>query len=497
MRVAAPLIAVLDVGKTNAKVALVDPALGQEIWSARRANAVVQGAVMRELDVVAIEAWLLETLRDAPHRERIAAIVPIAHGAAAVLVDHAGEVLAAPDYEDTCFEEVSEEYAALRDPFAMTYSPSLPQGLNLGRQLFFLQQPASRAVRARGAHSAVSAVLVVAAVGPAGDRGHLARHAHRPVASVRTGLYRRWRASRAGRASCRRCTAPPISSGTLRASVAAATGLPESCMVACGIHDSNASYLRFLLDREREAFTVVSSGTWTIVMANRGELRRLREERDMLANVNVFGAPIATARYMGGREYEAIAQGLGRAHHRRADRGAHQRRDGAAFVRQRRAVFRQARAASMATEDLSGPQRAALATLYSALMTAQLIESLGTAGEIFIDGPLARNPLFGGLLGACVPVGTVRAYPEGGGTRVAAHLAGLPSPQQGALRNVAPLRIAGLLEYQAQLASSSRGAFMSIAPAAAACCGAGVAAPPPPPASRSPSTWMRASAARR
>ena len=58
MRVSAPLIAVLDVGKTNAKIALVDPALGQEIWSERRGNAVVQGPFMRELDVVAIEAWL-------------------------------------------------------------------------------------------------------------------------------------------------------------------------------------------------------------------------------------------------------------------------------------------------------------------------------------------------------------------------------------------------------------------------------------------------------
>ncbi len=91
-------------------------------------------------------------------------------------------------------------------------------------------------------------------------------------------------------------------------SLAAATGLDSACEVACGIHDSNASYLRFLMDREREAFTVVSSGTWTIVMANRGDLRRLREDRDMLANVNAFGAPVATARYMGGREYEAIAQ---------------------------------------------------------------------------------------------------------------------------------------------------------------------------------------------
>jgi len=108
-----PLIAVFDVGKTNAKIALVDPALGQEIWSARRANAVVQGAATRELDLAAIESWLLDALRSAPHRERVTAIVPIAHGAAAVLVDHAGEVLAAPDYEDTRFDEVSEAYRPL------------------------------------------------------------------------------------------------------------------------------------------------------------------------------------------------------------------------------------------------------------------------------------------------------------------------------------------------------------------------------------------------
>jgi len=83
------------------------------------------------------------------------------------------------------------------------------------------------------------------------------------------------------------------------------------------------------------------------------------------------------------------------------------------------------------------------------MMTACLIESLGAAGEIFVDGPLARNPLFSRLLAACVPVGTVRTYPEGGGTRVAAHLARMPSPAAGALQSVVPLRLPGLLEYQA------------------------------------------------
>jgi hypothetical protein len=53
------------------------------------------------------------------------------------------------------------------------------------------------------------------------------------------------------------------------------------------------------------------------------------------------------------------------------------------------------------------------------------------------------------LLAACVPAGTVRTYAEGGGTRVAAHLARMPSPAPDAPQSVAPLRLPGLLDYQA------------------------------------------------
>ncbi|HEU4593212.1 MAG TPA: FGGY family carbohydrate kinase [Steroidobacteraceae bacterium] len=443
----APLIAVLDVGKTNAKIALVDPALGREIWSARRANAMAQGAATRELDIVAIEDWLLESLRGAPRRERIACIVPIAHGAAAVLVDHAGEVLAAPDYEDVRFDEVAAEYAPLRDSFSLTYSPHLPQGLNLGRQLFYLQQrhpdlfqrvahilpyPQYWSWRFSGVMSSeVTSLGTHTDLWRPHDRAYSALARKQGWARLMPPMYR---------ASDRL--------GPVRAGIAAAAGLSAGCEVACGIHDSNASYLRFLMDREREAFTVVSSGTWTIVMANRGDLQRLREDRDMLANVNVFGAPIATARYMGGREYEAIAQGAGEP-----------TLDALIEVLARGCMALPSFASAgpycgrpgrlEGVDGLGNAQRAALATLYSALMTAQLIESLGTAGEIFIDGPLARNPLFAGLLGACVPAGTVLIYPEGGGTRVAAHLAGLPSARPAELHHVTPLRVPGLLEYQA------------------------------------------------
>ena len=447
------LIGVFDVGKTNSKIAIVDPATGQELWSARRANQIVRGTGGRELDVVAIEAWLLESLRAAPERERLEVIVPIAHGAAAVLIDHAGEVLAAPDYEDAAFDDIATEYAALRDPYSRTFSPQLPQGLNLGRQLYYLQQRRPE-LYARVAHVLaypqywawrLSGVMSTE-VTSLGTHTDLWRPHERAYSQL--ALDRGWAR-----------LMPPMRRamdrlGTLRASIAAATGLDSACEVACGIHDSNASYLRFLLDRESEAFNVVSSGTWTIVMANRGDLSRLREERDMLANVNAFGAPIATARYMGGREYEAIAGGMGRAAAlpTLSAIGGILSRGVMALPSFASAGPYSGRAGRVDGDNLDGVGLASLATLYSALMSSVLIESLGVAGDIFVDGPLARNPLFAGLLAACVPAGRVRTVAQSGGTRVAAYLAGLPAsatpfaePQV-----TAPVRLAGLSDYQAQ-----------------------------------------------
>jgi sugar (pentulose or hexulose) kinase len=441
------LIAVLDVGKTNAKLTLVDPALGQEIWSVRRANDIIDGPEGRELDVAAIEPWLIESLRSAPGRERIEVIVPIAHGAAAVLVDNAGEVLAAPDYEDPCFDTVGEEYAPLRDSYSLTFSPHLPQGLNLGRQLFYLQTRRADLFQ-RAAH-----VLLYPQYWSWRLSGNMA--AEVTSLGTHTDLWRpqeRAYSSLARKQGWARMMPPQRSAtdrlGTIKQSVATATGLRATCEVACGIHDSNASYLRFLMDREREAFTVVSSGTWTIVMTNRGDLRRLVERRDMLANVNAFGQPVATARYMGGREYEAIAQGSEEPTLAAVDDVL---RVGAIALPSFASAgpFSGRQGHIEGAESLDGAQRAALATLYSAMMTGLLVESLGAAGEIFVDGPLARNPLFARLLAAVVPAGTVRTFAEGAGTRVATHLAGLPSRAPGALQSVLPLRVPGLAEYQA------------------------------------------------
>ncbi|HEY5810893.1 MAG TPA: hypothetical protein VIT67_23180, partial [Povalibacter sp.] len=237
--------------------------------------------------------------------------------------------------------------------------------------------------------------------------------------------------------------------GTITPRIAALTGLRSDCRVVCGIHDSNASYLEHLLERPRDQpFAVISSGTWTVVMANRADLTRLRSERDMLANVDAFGSAVATARFMGGREYEAIA-------------GTTARPDVAALE----AVLRQQayaipsfaeagpfpahRGKLINATDLNEPARAALATVYVALMGDLLLELLGADQDVLVDGPLASNPLFASLLATWRPRARVFANSGAGGvcSRAATYLAGFGAAP--AISTIAaPLRIDGLDAYR-------------------------------------------------
>ena len=96
--------------------------------------------------------------------------------------------------------------------------------------------------------------------------------------------------------------------GKLRPELVADTGLPADCEIVCGIHDSNASLLRHLLTLQQSGpCTVLSTGTWVIAAALGSATKPLVEAQDMLANCDVFGNAVPCMRFMGGREFAAIA----------------------------------------------------------------------------------------------------------------------------------------------------------------------------------------------
>jgi sugar (pentulose or hexulose) kinase len=394
------LIAIVDVGKTNTKLVLLEVGTGRIAWHAERAMQPVGGALLRELDIAGIEQWIVGTLARAPNKERIRTLVPIAHGAAAVLLDASSNALIAPDYEDPLFDEIADEYREQRDPFATTYSPWLPLGLNLGRQLFFVQrrQPDLFARTARILPFAQYWAARFSGV-EASEVTSLGCHTDlwQPTAAKFSPL--------ADRQGWPRLFAPLRAAGDDLGPVTpafAATGLKAHCRVLCGIHDSNASYLAHAASRRGQPdFAVISSGTWTVVMSGGETLAHLDESRDMLANVDAFGSAVGTARFMGGREYAAIADSGGMqatpsraALDRVIDCGAMAlpcfADAGGPFAGRRGRVLN--------GDHLSAEERASLASLYLALMTDLRLDELRASGGMIVDGPLATNPLYASIL---------------------------------------------------------------------------------------------------
>ena len=112
-------IAVLDIGKTNAKLALVEAPSLREIAVVTRPNTVLQGPPYPHFDLEGHWAFFLTHLAAFQAAHGVDAISVTTHGASIVLLDQAG-ALAAPmlDYEYPGPDALAAEYDALRPDFA-------------------------------------------------------------------------------------------------------------------------------------------------------------------------------------------------------------------------------------------------------------------------------------------------------------------------------------------------------------------------------------------
>lgn len=405
---------VLDIGKTLAKITL---------WSAdgrlldrkvRQNRSVIVGG-LRRLDIAGIGGWVLRTLSAYRHHP-IRAIVPVGHGAGVVAIGKDGPLFAPLDYEQPLPAKVMTAYRMERDGFALTGSPALPDGLNLGSQIYWLQELYPSEFRDAmlvpwaqywAWYLTGQAVSEVSSLGCHSDLWCPEQADYSPMAR-RMGWAQHF--------------APLVDAGavvgSLRREIAQETGLAPTVEVLAGLHDSNAALnaVRSHATLADEEVTVLSTGTWFIAMRSTNDTSTvLPEGRDCLINVDIQGRPTPSGRFMGGREIERVVE----VDRHQLDILEHQ----STLIS---AIPHAISEGSMLLPTLApgfGPfpnsigrwvslpadwtVRRSAAGLYAALVTEQMLKLIGTRDRVLVEGRFARAQVFTRALATLRPDLTV------------------------------------------------------------------------------------------
>ena len=441
-------IAVLDIGKTNAKVVVLDAATGAEIASTRTPNTVLTDGPYPHYDVETLWAFALDAFRRFAADPGFDAISITTHGASAALLDaDGGLVLPVLDYEHEYPAEIRAAYDALRPAFAETFSPRLAMGLNLGAQLHY-QKAAFPEDFARVATIVTYPQYWAARLTGIAANEVTSLGCHTDLWNPKTGSYSTL-VDALGIRSLMAPVRPAFDAlGPVLPEIAAVIG--TSVPVHCGIHDSNASLLPHLVGR-KAPFSVVSTGTWVINFAVGGDLAHLDPARDALANVDAYGRAVPSSRFMGGREFEMLSAEIGSVAEEEA-LAALSSVIAKGMMRLPNVVsgsgpFPGRQSRWVKAEGASRAERHAAACLYLSLMNEACLGLIGAGGPTVVEGPFAANGLYRTLLAALTGRPVIAVPGSTGTSQGAALLAGI-APVAAPETHVPPTAIPGLDAYR-------------------------------------------------
>lgn len=399
-------VACIDIGKTNRRVLLIDARSGAELARRSEANAPHRGGPYPALDLEAITGFVALSLAAFAPLAEIRKVAISAHGAAFVAMAGDRPALPALDYEA---EGPNHLAGYPRPPYAETFSPALPGGLNAGRGLYWLARTYPDKFAEVDAILALNQYLAFWLCGvrvtectALGCHTDLWNQSGQHLSSLVealgwTGLF------------------PPLVRpgtplGPVRATLARQLGLPRDCLVLCGIHDSNATLVPYLGTRQ----TVFATGTWIVAFSLGGGLGGLDETRDCLANADYRGRPVPSARMMGGREFALLAGED--APPALPARLTPEDIPLPSLVPGCGPFARQEGHRPTGWEARPPTERSGLASLYCAFCCAVMERLVDGSGPATFEGVFARNPVFLGAFAQLSRAGTVQTSSDATGT---------------------------------------------------------------------------------
>ena len=288
---------VLDIGKTNVKLTFVDSSNNKTIkfFKTKQKNIYRHG--IKILNSNSIFEWALKKITYIGKKHNLDKFVCTAHGTSIALISYDDkELLACTDYEYK-FDKLFNSYKKIAPKFNESFSPFLENGLNIGQQIYYLYKKKHKLIKETKYILNYPQYIVWKLTSSfSSEISYVGCHTH-------LWDFKRNKLSSFVKKIKLEKKFPKIRKAW---DTIGQRKIGESNLkIINGIHDSNASYLYFK-NSDIKNFTLVSTGTWYIIFNQKTPLKNLNPSLDMLANIDVFGKPVPTMRFMGGREYDHL-----------------------------------------------------------------------------------------------------------------------------------------------------------------------------------------------
>lgn len=297
---------VLDIGKTNVKLF---------VFSSKRKilNKFYTLAKSEEFDkniniinTDKIIKWLFKKIYYLKKKYSIKKLACSTHACGIALIGYENqEVMNIIDYESN-FKFLKNSYSKIIPKFSISYTPLLENGLNIGIQLYYIYKKYPNILK-KTKYILLYPQFITwkltnkfsSEISYIGCHTHLWNFKKNNYSNLveYLGILKKL---------------PPINPAWKIIGYLKDTQFEnnnKNIKVLNGIHDSNASYLYFKQSNHK-IFTLISTGTWHIIINNQAKTSLLDPKYDMLCNIDIYGKKNPTIRFMGGREYEYLCSEL-------------------------------------------------------------------------------------------------------------------------------------------------------------------------------------------
>ncbi len=380
----------LDIGKTHTKLVRMTKR-GNDECVGQIASPTCRGPSYPAIDVEKVFEWFMKTASLLPDKDRITAILPVAHGAAFAALNSGELCLPVMDYEFDPPNHVNQAYRAIRPQFSETGSPEMPGMLNGAKQLFYLAE------RHTSEFAQIDAIVPLAQYFSFRLSGKLcnevsAMGCHTDLWNPHAGQFstlveqQEWSALFPAFANAERVI------GCIRPDIAQECGVNRDVAILAGGHDSSIEIAPHL-GADENGTVILTTGTWFVLSRIASAQSADEPVKNSARTMSIDHREMSTMRFMGGRLIEKVAAS-----------GDPAEIEDLSWVLENQLIFMppgNVRSTSFKADAAQNPhaddgQKAvkAAATCHLVLVTLDCLQKLGEADRVVVLGRFASDPVF-------------------------------------------------------------------------------------------------------